>query len=322
MPVPQGDLIHELPDRRQLGYCCYGDREGHVVITLHGTPGSRLKFAVADGEAKRLGLRLISPDRWGYGLSEAPRTRAELADYAADIDSLLGELGVERFSVVGVSGGGPYAAAVAAVFGDRVSGLALVAPVAPVDRADRRQGVGVFHQFAFRVLPRLPGCIALVFSGFRGLLAVAPWLAIQTIAVRAGRADRALLSEREISADLAESFRAGLARDVRGPQIDMTLFSGDWKLDLASVAGRSRMWLGRQDRNIPLAAARKVASAIPRLELIEIDNAGHYWIVRNYSDVLGWIAGGIGVDGGMRDSKHAGCEQAGCEQAGPVQTIS
>ena len=292
--MAQLDFVHELPDGRQLGYCCYGELDGHAVVALHGTPGSRYKFSVADSEAKRLGLRLICPDRWGYGLSDAPQRSAGLADYASDIESLLEVVGVERFSVVGVSGGGPYAAALAAVLGTRVARLALVAPVAPVDRADRRQGVSVFHRITFRGLPRLPGFIPLVFSCFRGLLAVSPSIALRAMSARAGLADRVLLAEPEIAADLTKAFKTGLACGVQGPQIDMGLFSRDWKLDLSGVASRSGMWLGSQDRNVPLAAARRLAADIPELDLIEVENSGHFWITKNFGQVLAWIANDAG----------------------------
>jgi len=289
------DLVQVLPDGRRLQYCEYGDPGGRTVVALHGTPGSRYKFAIADREAQRLGLRLISPDRWGYGLSDAPRGRPRLADYAYDIESLLGALGIERFGVVGVSGGGPYAAALASVLRARVSKLALVAPVAPLDLASRRHGVGWFHRFAFRALPRVPGGVSVVFSYFRGVLAVAPALAVRTMAARAGAPDRKLLAEPEISGDLVMTFKAGLARGVLGPAIDMACFSREWGLDLSSVSCRSRMWLGAMDRNVPLAAARKLPGDIPGLDVIEVEDAGHFWITRHYADVLAWLAGDPGA---------------------------
>lgn len=284
------DLVHVLPDGRRLGFCEYGDPGGCTIVALHGTPGSRYKFAVADEEGLRLGLRIVSPDRWGYGLSDAPRGRPMLADYACDIESLLDALGVDRFGVVGVSGGGPYAAALASALTTRVAGLALVAPVAPLDHATRRRGVSLLHRFAFRALPRVPGGVPFVFSYFRGVLAISPSLAMRTMAARAGRPDRQLLAEPKIAGDLVRAFKAGLARGVRGPSIDMACFSRDWGLDLAGVESRSRMWLGTLDRNVPLAAARKLTGDVPGLDVIEIENAGHFWITRNYPDVLAWLA--------------------------------
>lgn len=302
--VPKLDLVHCLPDGRRLGYCEYGDPDGLVLVALHGTPGSRYKFGVADAEARRLGLRLISPDRWGYGMSDAPRGTVRLGDYAADIDSLLAELGVDRFGVVGISGGGPYAAALASQLPGRVDALALVAPVAPVDRAEQRNGVSLFHRFAFRGLPRLPGAVSLAFTYFRGILIASPWWAVRTMASRAGRPDRKLLADPEISADLVRTFRAGLARGVTGAAIDMGCFSRDWEIDLGALRMSGRMWLGAMDRNVPLAAARQLARTISGMKLVEVEGAGHFWVTRHYPEVLEWLYGELSA---ARDATAEAC---------------
>ncbi len=283
------DLVHKLPDGRRLSYCEYGDCDGLAIVALHGTPGSRYKFGLADEEARRLGLRLISPDRWGYGLTEAPSGTPGLGAYAADIADLACALQLSRFGVVGISGGGPYAVALAAQMPDRIDALALVAPVAPVSKAEERDGVSLFHRFAFRGLPRVPGAVSLAFLYFRGVLMVSPWWAARTMAARAGPPDRILLAEPELRNDLARTFRAGLASGVRGAAMDMHYFSRSWQLNFDAIDMPGRMWLGGQDRNVPLPAARMLAKRIATLELVEVAEAGHFWVTKQYSQVLNWL---------------------------------
>ena len=283
------DLVHRLADGRRLGYCEYGDYDGLAIVALHGTPGSRYKFGVADQEARRLGLRLISPDRWGYGLSDAPAGKPGLAAYAADIAELARALKLSRFGVVGISGGGPYAVALATQMAERVDALALVAPVAPVSEAEERDGVSLFHRFAFRGLPRVPGAVSLAFLYFRGVLSVSPWWAARTMAARAGPPDRVLLAQAEVRDDLARTFLAGLASGVRGASMDMGYFSRDWRLDFDAIKMPARMWLGGQDRNVPLPAARMLANRLETLDLIEIADAGHFWVTKHYPQVLEWL---------------------------------
>lgn len=302
------DRFHDLPDGRRLCYRLFGAEDGAAVVALHGTPGSRLKFAIAHEAARHLGLRLVSPDRWGYGRSDRPRGRLTLDGYASDIASLTNALGIGRFGVVGISGGGPFATALAATLPERVAALALVAPVAPVSDRDARRGISLFHRFAFRGLPRLPGAVPLAFQYFRLMLAVSPWWAVRTMASRAGRPDRVLLGDKEVADDLVRTFRAGLAGGVAGASIDMRCFSSAWPFDPAAIACPSRMWLGSEDRNVPLGAARRLAETIPGLDLAEITAAGHFWVTKGYPEVLDWLAGVLPAsahDGEIRNEKAA-----------------
>lgn len=289
MLVAKLDLVHKLPDGRRLSYCEYGDADGLAIVALHGTPGSRYKFGLADREARRLGLRLISPDRWGYGLSDAPPGAPGFGEYASDIAELARVLNLSRFGVVGISGGGPYAVALASQMPERVDALALVAPVAPVSKAEERDGVSLFPRFAFRGLPRVPGAVSLAFQYFRGVLAVSPTLATRTMAACAGRPDRILLADPAIRNDLVRTFRAGLCFGVRGAARDMDYFSRSWPLDFTGIDMPGRMWLGGQDRKIPLPAARKLTQRLERLDIVETADAGHFWVTKHYPKVLEWL---------------------------------
>ncbi len=95
-----------LRDGRTLGYAEYGDPRGTPVFLCHGTPGSRLDRHPDETIATSLGVRLIVPDRPGYGLSSF-QTGRSLLDWPADLDQLADSLGIGRFAVVGVSGGDP-----------------------------------------------------------------------------------------------------------------------------------------------------------------------------------------------------------------------
>src|SRR5262249_13234638 len=106
------DRVLTLRDGRRLAYLDYGDAAGFPILCCHGTPGSRLDFAVYGTPLDEVHVRLIVPDRPGYGCSEAKRT-ARLLDWPDDVAQLADHLGLARFAVLGVSGGGPFAAACA-----------------------------------------------------------------------------------------------------------------------------------------------------------------------------------------------------------------
>lgn len=280
---------HRLPDSRVIGYEEFGAPDGVPVLALHGTPGSRLKFTATDAPGRELGLRIIAPDRWGYGASDAP-ARPELAAYADDIASLMDRLGIAKAGVIGISGGGPYAVAVAAGLGARITALALVSPVGLVAGPGAPPTLGPFHDLCFRTLPRIPGAIGLVFHAFRGGLHLSPAIACRVATIRAPAADRAIFCDSDQSARLLACFQEGLRPGTVGPTIDMALFRTLSALPLAGITARARMWLGTVDRNVPRAAAAALAWAIPGCVLERIPGAGHLWIAQNYTGVLEWVA--------------------------------
>ncbi len=84
-----------LKDGRKLGYAEYGDPKGKPVFFLHGWPSSRLQAKVTDKAAKKLKIRVISPDRPGYGLSDFKKDRT-LLEYADDIEELADKLNIKK----------------------------------------------------------------------------------------------------------------------------------------------------------------------------------------------------------------------------------
>ncbi|MEQ1694899.1 MAG: alpha/beta hydrolase [Hyphomicrobiaceae bacterium] len=293
-----GDRVVVLRDGRTLGYREYGDAGGFPVIALHGTPGSRLKYGGAHAGAVAKGLRILALDRWGYGLSCA-KPAATLAGYGADAEELADRLGLGRFAVTGVSGGGPFAVAVAAKLKDRVAALALVSPVGVINGPSGRAVLSPFHAMCFQLAPRIPGLLGCSFLAYRAMLAAAPDVAMRIAVVKSAPADRALMRDKQMRAGMAAMFAEGLAAGVLGPVTDMALFGREWFSEpLASgfegsgfsgVSADVRIWIGLKDRNVPLAAVRALHASLPGSDCIEIADAGHQWLAGHFHVVFDWI---------------------------------
>ena len=277
-----------LPDGRTLGFCIYGDPTGMPVLFLHGTPGSRFQIAFAHEVCKDLGVALVAPDRWGYGLSEAPR-HPLLTTYADDIAALMTHLGHACFSVGGVSGGAPYAAAVAACLASRVLAVAFVSPVGPIADAGLGPALSLAHRFNFTVAPRYPRVIATAFRCFDWSVRRTPRLAAHLVTLRAARIDKELIAQPEIFWRILGSFREGLRSGTDGPQIDLSIFSRPWGIDLALISAPARVWIGGADRDVPMAAVRALAQRIPHCLVTELAEEGHLWVVAHNADVPEWL---------------------------------
>jgi pimeloyl-ACP methyl ester carboxylesterase len=283
------DQHMRLPDGRRLGFRIYGDPDGLPVLFLHGTPGSRLKFSIAHDGGRRLGVAIVAPDRWGYGLTEAP-ARPALRTFADDMAALMSKVGHRRFAVGGISGGGPYAAAVAACLPPQVTALALVSPVGPIADAGLGPSLPFLHRLCFTVLPGRPRTVSTAMRAFRWSLAHTPRLARRLTTWRAARPDKRLIGRSEVRQRILGSFREGLRPGTAGPNTDLAIFSRPWNVDLDAVAAPSRLWIGMRDSNVPIAAARILAQRVPRCILTELPGEGHLWVSVHHDDVLAWIA--------------------------------
>src|SRR5215475_4617910 len=106
---PDPDVVRTA-DGRVVSYYDFGDRGGTPVFAMHGTPASGAGFWFADQRARDRGLRLIAPDRPGIGRSDhLTQAQPTVVDYAPELAATADALGVDTFSLLGYSGGGPYA---------------------------------------------------------------------------------------------------------------------------------------------------------------------------------------------------------------------
>src|SRR5215212_5972055 len=120
----------ELGDGRTLHvYDTYGADRRLAVFWHHGTPNIGAPPEPLFAAAEELGIRWVSYDRPGYGGSTPYRDRdvASAADY---VSCVADALGVDRFAVVGHSGG-PHALACGVLLPERVLGVVSVAGMAP-----------------------------------------------------------------------------------------------------------------------------------------------------------------------------------------------
>src|SRR5215212_4647366 len=133
------DRVVRLRDGRSMGYAQYGRPDGFPIVNAHGGMACRVDVAAAAAVADEAGVRLISPDRPGIGLSD-PQSDRTVTGWASDVAELLDQLGIDRFAVMGWSMGGQYAAAVGHVVRQRVTRVAIIAGALPLTEP------GVFDQ--------------------------------------------------------------------------------------------------------------------------------------------------------------------------------
>src|SRR3990167_4594035 len=128
-----------LPDGRLLGFAEYGDPSGAPILYFHGFPGSRLEAQRFHERALAHHYRLIGIDRPGMGLSSIDKQRTFIS-WAADVAHFADSLGIEKFSIVGHSGGAPFIAACAYAIPHRINGIAIVSGMGPLEKPESNRG--------------------------------------------------------------------------------------------------------------------------------------------------------------------------------------
>ncbi len=274
-----------LPDGRKLSYSEYGSPRGLAVLGFHGTPGSRFMFRLVHEPARRMGVRIIAPERPGFGLSTYQHNRT-LADWAADVAMLANHLGLTQFGVAGISGGGPYAAACAALLPGRVTAAALVSPVGPLCPPEGPETIGASRYVTFRLLPRVTPAMRGAFSLGRLMFLNAPDSMYGLIRRRACASDRRILHRPEIRRNLLDGVSEGLRPGIRGVIQEMRIFCRPWNIPFDAVKAPALLWQGTNDRNVPVPASLRLARLIPGCELRRVEGAGHYWIFEHIEEVL------------------------------------
>ena len=277
--------VLRLRDGRRIGYAEFGDPQGSTVLAFHGTPGSRFMFALTDQAARLRGLRIVAPERPGYGLSDFRRSTS-LAQVADDMAAFADTLGLGRLAIIGVSGGGPYAIAAASSMPDRAVVLGLISPIGPIAECHDRIRMSKLHRLIFTRIGRSPPAIASFFWSVRNLVRFAPDVAYRALMQRVPRSDRMVLTRPEVRANLRTALKEGLRPGIDGARQDLRLFCGPWGLPLAEIDVPTVIWQGSDDTLVPPAAAYHLAETLPNCRLDVIQGGGHYWVFGEFERVL------------------------------------
>jgi pimeloyl-ACP methyl ester carboxylesterase len=281
--------VLRLSDGRRLGYADYGDRQGAPVLFFHGTPGSRRLARWADQAARRRGVRLIAPDRPGFGLSDFQAGRT-LGAWPADVVELADALGIERFAVAGVSGGGPYVAACAWRIADRLTQAGIVSGIGPLDDPALAAALPRGYRAGFAVVRRLPAALRLALGLGRLGLRHAPACVLASLAASLPEVDRTTFGRPRVRALLLDDAREALRQGTRGALHELVLLSRPWDVRLGQVRMPVRLWHGEADSQVPVVIARRLAAALPDCRASFVPGAGHLWALDHLDEILAALA--------------------------------
>jgi len=269
MPTRDFDLRADectLSDGRTLAFTTGGDSDGPPVVAHHGTPGSRLFAALLSEPATDERIQLIVPDRPGYGCSSSPPPEWTWRDWQDDLNELLDAESIDRVTVLGFSGGGPFT--LAAAKSDRVSRLGLISTVVP----PAENGLTALSKvpFALRVFFRLSDALASI---------TGPDAVVKQYTERS--------VPQPVSKAVGDDFREGLRQGAKAVTRETRTFAND-SLEPEHLDATFHAWHGTQDENTPLSPVETLTRELDgRLATPDTDHLGTLLDCRR--DALEWL---------------------------------
>ncbi len=282
-----------LPDRTTVGYAEVGDPSGPPVIYLHGSPSSRLEVGLPGVReaAEHLGLHVVAPDRPGMGVT--PFQHYSIADYPRLARALADALGIGRFAVIGVSGGGKYACACAWALPERVTRVALVSSTCSFDLPGARATWSAADRRLYGVADRAPWLVRLFLAKVARDVGRSPDALFSAVQRSVGAADNEVVATQAFRDALARNTGEAFRQGGRGPAHDLSLEARPWGVPLERIEVPVELWHGEDDGVVAPDQARLLAGALPVVTEHYVPGEGHFSLLaRHARAILESIAGG------------------------------
>jgi pimeloyl-ACP methyl ester carboxylesterase len=266
-------------------YAEYGAPNGKPIFYFHGLAGSRLEAALLDEDVLvKAGLRVIACDRPGMGGSDFQAGRG-FSHWTADTVTLADRLGLGKFGVLGVSGGGGYVSACARLIPERLSAAVIVSGAGPMDSPEARASLPAMNRLMWGIAGRSVRLMSLFLNVTKSLQGDPAKIRSQMMSSMPP-AEKAFFEkpgrlEAFITSGL-ESMRQG----TRGVAWDTHLYAIPWDFHMEEIRFPVRLLHGEGDLNVPVAVARKVAASIPGCQATFYPGEGHIPLLANHLDEI------------------------------------
>ena len=294
---PAGDALNleqsaakfVLSDGRALGFAEQGDPSGTPIFFFHGLPGSRLMRHPDGSVAQRLGIRLITFDRPGLGLSTLQPQR-RILDWPRDVAEFADANAFDRFRVLGWSGGAPYALATAHELPDRVTRVGLVAPMSPLAGSSLTRELAPDLRRRARVGRVAPWLLRMAVARDRRAFTHDPAGFKEREFAKSPACDHVVLDDPALRQMLIDNQSEAYRHGTRGLTADARLYLRPWGFDPSRVRVPIQLWLGERDETLSPAMGRYFAEKLPGIDTTRLTGEGHMLCLTQWEQILRALA--------------------------------
>jgi pimeloyl-ACP methyl ester carboxylesterase len=246
----------------------YGDPEGHPAFFFHGLIGSHYQASYVAEQARQHGLRIIAPNRPGVGKSEFTERTSPL-EAVPDVEDLAAALQLDQFSVIGISGGTPYALACLYRLGSRIDTATIISGMGPIRLPGALKNMDRSRRLALEIGSRYPNLARQECRRWAEHFRADPKGFLDRLVATWTAADQELFGRSEIFdlflCDLHQVFVEGRGPDTFAQELRLYRNYGFWPAELPRESYVT-LWHGLDDVIVPPAMTWKMAQSLPSCE--------------------------------------------------------
>jgi pimeloyl-ACP methyl ester carboxylesterase len=253
---------------RKLEVREYGDDTGDPVFFFHGLIGSHYQASYIADQAREEGLRIIAPNRPGVGASEFIDRKSPL-DAVGEVEDVAAVLGINQFSVIGISGGTPYALATLYRLSRWIRTVTVISGMGPMRLPGALHGMDHRRRMVLEIGSRYPHLATRFFQKASDRFRADPDRFLRRLIATWSVADQKVFERREVydlfMKDLHQVFTEG--KGPEGLSQELTVYRNyGFSLGDLPVDRRVTLWHGLADNIVSPAMAWKVAQVLPNSE--------------------------------------------------------
>jgi len=282
--------LARLPSGRRISWAEYGDPEGSPLLMCHAITGCRLLVPDDMAVLKKYGIRLIVPDRAGYGLS-TPATKDTLTQWLDDIRYFISEIGIEGCDIIGHLAGGVHAKMLAATFPDMVGHLHLISSTAPLqDKEGLEMLVPLYRMVIVLSRHSEPAARAVLKLSFKQAIKN-PLHYFEQVKAHISEADHKTLATDGLKERLVSAFAETHRQGVDHMLDECLMIANHYHIKAEKIHCRVTTWHGLQDSHAPVAMMDRFEQGFPLLvNRHRIEGAGHYLLFSHWRQIIKGVA--------------------------------
>ncbi|MCA9379719.1 alpha/beta fold hydrolase [Candidatus Dojkabacteria bacterium] len=272
--------VIKLKNGKTISYSVYGNKNGYPILMCHGANGTRLQAMKFADTADALNLKIITPDRPGYGESTTEENRDYL-EWADDISEFLDLLGIEKLGILGISAGANYALACVYKYPSRFKKVVMVSATS---------GAFLYRKGPEKKLAEIvmshPKLLHLYMEFIDKVNGKTKELKFNIQKFGLSDSDLELFENLDLPELIDMSEREAYINGPEAPASDVLRMLKDIDFDSKSIKKQVTFWYGARDKIVPLETVAFIENIVPKYKIVIKSDAGHLLVFQHMKEIL------------------------------------